>query len=434
MAQVPEDDRLARLEQVIARQQEQITRQQEHMARLEASLAQIAPAPAATEPSATEPAEAELVAPARGERQRDRVAHGGTSSRRTLLKLGGAAAVGVAAAAAGASDLAHPGTARATGVPWQTGVVNSDNQTFVEPSNGSFPDPTLLAVRVGTTTPYQGLSVANSAAIAAYETTGSAVGVYASSAGSKGVVAVTDVGIGVEGSAASTGIGVSGVSDSGTGVFGNATAGGPGVRGSSISGYGGSFGGGKAPLFLEPSVSAGAPSTPSDHSGELYLDSNNVLWLCTAPGVPSHGIPGSWVRLASVPNGITGGTIAYLSTPVRLLDARNGASSGLVNRGPLGGNEVYTFGVAGLGGSGIPSSAQGLIANVTILGPSAVGNLSLFPAGGAIPTVASMTFGSPGLFLANGVNVAIGSGGAINIQNQSNGTTPLVLDAVAFVC
>jgi hypothetical protein len=132
-----------------------------------------------------------------------------------------------------------------------------------------------------------------------------------------------------------------------------------------------------------------------------------------------------------VPNGTVGGTIQYLSTPIRLLDARTSASSGLVNRGALAGNEVYPFAVAGLGG--IPGNAQGLIGNVTVLGPSSAGNLSLFPAGGAVPTVASMTFGTSGLFLANGVNVAIGSGGAINIQNQSSGTTPLVLDAVAYV-
>jgi hypothetical protein len=139
------------------------------------------------------------------------------------------------------------------------------------------------------------------------------------------------------------------------------------------------------------------------------------------------------VRLTGVSSGATGGAITYLSTPVRLLDARSTPGAALVTRGPLAGNEVYTFTVAGLGGSGIPNGANGLIGNVTVLGPSGAGNLSLFPAGGAVPTVASMTFGQPGLFLANGVNVAIGSGGAINVQNQSNGTTPLVLDAVAYV-
>jgi hypothetical protein len=140
------------------------------------------------------------------------------------------------------------------------------------------------------------------------------------------------------------------------------------------------------------------------------------------------------MRVAGPQAGVSGGAITYLSTPIRLLDARDsGGGSGLVNRGALAGNEVYTFAIAGLGGSGIPSNAQGLIGNCTVLGPSDVGNLSLFPAGGSVPTVASMTFGTPGLFLANGINVAFGTGGGINIQNQSNGTTPLVLDAVAYV-
>jgi hypothetical protein len=380
--------------------------------------------------------------------------------------------------AAGASDLAHPGTARATGIPWQTGVVNSDNETFVEPSNGSFPDPTLLTVRVGISAPFQGLSsTANQAAMAAYDTTGNYVyGLYATSSSgtavfgaSGGIVAIkgsndsgtavwglSNSGSGVEGDSA-TGTGVYGSSSSHSGVSGSSTSG-VGVVGSSISnagvngfsntgrgmvgqsnsnhgvegqsgfGLGGYFHGGLAPLRLGLGGAPGAPGSGDHSTGDIYLDSLATVWVCIGPGTP-----GTWVRLLSVPNGTPGGTIQYLSTPVRLLDARTGASSGLVNRGALAGNEIYTFAVAGLGSSGIPSNAQGLIANVTVLGPSGIGNLSLYPTGGAIPTVASMTFGSPGLFLANGVNVGIGSGGAINLQNQSGGITPLVLDAVAYV-
>jgi hypothetical protein len=87
-------------------------------------------------------------------------------------------------------------------------------------------------------------------------------------------------------------------------------------------------------------------------------------------------------------------------------------------------------------GSGIPSGAQGLICNVTVLGPGGNGNLSLFPAGAPVPTTASMTF-LAGAFLANGVNTALGSGGGntgkVAIQNQSGANTPLVLDAIAYV-
>jgi hypothetical protein len=223
------------------------------------------------------------------------------------------------------------------------------------------------------------------------------------------------------------GIGVNGTSLNGFGVRGSSSNN-YGVMGVSATSYGGYFRGGLAQIYLKPADSAGPPATGTHYFGEFFVDVNAVVWYCNGDGVP-----GTWVRLTGVSSTAAGGAISYLSTPVRLLDARSSASSGLVNRGALAGNEIYTFAVAGLGGSGIPASAQGLIGNVTILGPSSAGNLSLFPAGGAVPTVASMTFGQPGLFLANGVNVAIGSGGAINIQNQSSGTTPLVLDAVAYV-
>jgi hypothetical protein len=340
-------------------------------------------------------------------------------SRRALLKLGGAAAAaGVAVVAAGASELGHASTAQA----------HADTIGF-----------------------YQAITGAGNTAIKGDGGQG-AHGVEGTTDFSFGVSGISLTGHAVHGESLQGGIGVIGISQSGSGIgtFGQGAQ--YGVRGeglngvhgsglgvgvtgegdvfggyfSSSTGYGGYFTGGRAPLYLPPSSAAGAPSANPHSIGELYLDHLATVWICIADGTP-----GTWVRLTGVQSGAHGGAITYLSTPVRLLDARSSASSGLVNRGPLTGNEIFTFGVAGLGG--IPGNAQGLIGNVTILGPSGTGNLSLFPAGGAIPTVASMTFGSPGLFLANGVNVAIGAGGAINLQNQSSGTTPLVLDAVAYV-
>jgi hypothetical protein len=327
--------------------------------------------------------------------------------------------------AAGTTELAHPDVARANGVPWQTGVVTEDNMTLVlgTDSMGHFPDPVMLTVATGQNAPWAplgplGVVQVPHAAIAAYDASG-----YVSPGGQTGhqaLYATSQYGVGLYG-ASSTSNGVSGHSDNGTGVYGNGHD--HGVVGNSDAGAGGAFSGGRVPLYLQSAGSPGAP-LPSGHvAGDIYVDSIGHLFVFTIGGV--------WLRLPGVPNGTAGGAISYLSTPIRLLDARNGASSGFVNRGPLAGNEVYTFVVDGLGG--IPAGAQGLIGNCTVLGPSDVGNLSLFPAGGSVPTVASMTFGTAGLFLANGVNVAIGAGGAINIQNQSNGTTPLVLDAVAFV-
>jgi hypothetical protein len=391
-----------------------IQTQQAELARLHTAVAQHAVLPTSATSEATGATSEDLAPP-----ERPIPGRATRPSRRALLKLGGAAAAaGVAVVAAGASELGHASTAQA----------HADTFGF-----------------------YQAISGAGNTAIRGDGGQG-AHGVEGTTDYSYGVSGISLTGHAVHGESLQGGIGVIGISqsDSGIGTFGQGAQ--YGVRGESesigVSGvgrigiqgtggnfgvygqgnYGGVFTGHLAALVLGPASVPGAPNSEVHLAGELYVDSAGALWYCT-----STGIAGTWVRLSGALNGFAGGAISYLSTPIRLLDARTSASSGLVNRGALAGNEVYTFGVAGLGGSGIPATAQGLIGNVTILGPSGTGNLSLFPAGGAVPTVASMTFGTAGLFLANGVNVAISSGGAINIQNQSSGTTPLVLDAVAFV-
>jgi hypothetical protein len=458
----------------LAAVQAQLAALESRIAQQEAELTALRAGPV-LELATPEPASARAAATT----QRGRKGAGARSSRRALLQLGGAAAAaGVAAVTLGPRQEAQ--AARDTVTTWTTSVFSADAETAVLSSAGYGP-PDVLQVRMGLGTVYQALiSTPHVAALAAYDATGNSIGIgaYASSANGIAVYGNTDTGTAVRATSAGgiaveatngsdapavvatspygagvaatstdaegvtgtstnswgvygssqKGDGVYGLSLSGTGVFGV----GPqhGVVGNSGAGAGGSFSGGRVPLYLQPAGSPGVPPPAAGPyaQGDIYVDSVSTVWVCTASGPL-----GTWVRLASVPNGTLGGTIQYLSTPVRLLDARTSSSSGLVNRGPLSGNETYAFTVAGLGGSGIPSTAQGLIANMTVLGPSGAGNLSLFPAPGPGPSVASMTFGTPGLFLANGVNVGIGTAGQIEIQNQSSGTTPLVLDAVAFV-
>ena len=80
------------------------------------------------------------------------------------------------------------------------------------------------------------------------------------------------------------------------GVFGRAdSTGGAGVAGASENGYGGRFGGGQAPLRLEPSNSAGAPTTGDRLSGEFYVDSLGDLYFCKTGG---NGTAAKWVKLA----------------------------------------------------------------------------------------------------------------------------------------
>jgi hypothetical protein len=402
--------RIAELERLVGGQREQLAQQQQVIAAQGQRLAALdanSPAPADAHPTDAAPRRESGGEPSR-------------RSRRTVLKLGGIAAAASAAALTGAAatELARPGVAHAAGgVTWATGTVNADILTHVVPVNNlSFPDPALLDVTVGSnsTAPAHPVTSANSAAIAAYDVT--------PTIGQSGLYATSINGTGVRGQGDNQ-FGVSGISSSGTGLNGVSNTG-FAVQGNSANGIAAHFMGGTAQLLLEPATTAGAPTSGTHTKGEIFLDANAAVWVCVASGPP-----GTWVGLAT--SATLHGAINYLSSPTRLLDARSGSSSGLVNRGPLGPLETFLFTVTGL--AGIPGTAKGLIANVTVLGPTASGNLSLFPGGTPGPTVASMTFGQPGLFLANGVNVAIGGVGTINIQNQSSGTTPLVLDAVAYV-
>ena len=87
-------------------------------------------------------------------------------------------------------------------------------------------------------------------------------------------------------------IGVMGMTDqNGYGVYGISSQG-SGVYGASVSAYGGEFSGGAAQLRLVPSVTAGPPSGSSHLTGELYLDSNGDLYLCT-----SGGVNAKWAKL-----------------------------------------------------------------------------------------------------------------------------------------
>lgn len=85
--------------------------------------------------------------------------------------------------------------------------------------------------------------------------------------------------------------GVEGKASSGSGVYGQSTSG-TGVRGYSLNGYGGSFRGGSAQLKLQTGSTRGEPTTGPHQKGEIYMDSNATLFVCT-----QTGIPGKWRRV-----------------------------------------------------------------------------------------------------------------------------------------
>jgi hypothetical protein len=67
-----------------------------------------------------------------------------------------------------------------------------------------------------------------------------------------------------------------------------------GVRGTSThsAGYAGQFQGGKAQLRIVPSGAVGRPTTGTHSKGELYVDKNASIWICTIGGTP-----GTWKKV-----------------------------------------------------------------------------------------------------------------------------------------
>jgi hypothetical protein len=248
-------------------------------------------------------------------------------------------------------------------------------------------------------------------------------------AGVTGLNRSSDGGSGVTGgSDGPSGVGVFGLSQKGAGVVGFAGSfstqppGGPfGVvgTGTGATALGGLFQGDRAPLRLVPSADAGAPSLGAHQRGELVVDSNGTLWLCTA-----DGSPGTWVALNS-PKPV----LQTLPTPERFVDTRANVG-GL--QGPVEGGTAHTFVMTGRNGQSgnpalrVPDNALSLVGNLTVVGAPGVplgSYVTIWP-GGPIPTVSNINFGPSSVTgaVANSFVVAltnVAGHGQLNVFNQS---------------
>jgi N-acetylneuraminic acid mutarotase len=115
-------------------------------------------------------------------------------------------------------------------------------------------------------------------------------------------------------------------------------------------------------------------------------------------------------------------------TPCRVIDTRSGSgfASGYGQPSIAGGGTQRTFVISGQ--CGIPSDAKAVSFNFAVFLPSTIGDLRVFPAGGATPLVSTLNWG-PGIFaLANAAVVPLGSGGAITAQIDGTGTVDIFAD------
>jgi hypothetical protein len=142
--------------------------------------------------------------------------------------------------------------------------------------------------------------------------------------------------------------------------------------------------------------------------------------------LPDNTAAGSEVVPLSV-NSDLGVIGTYYPLPqARLLDTRNGTGARV---GPLGPQGTLHLQVAGRGG--VPATGvSAVVLNVTVTGPTAASHLTVYPTGVTRPTASSLNFAA-GWTGANSVTVSLGTGGQVDIFNNS-GSTHVIADVVGF--
>jgi hypothetical protein len=121
--------------------------------------------------------------------------------------------------------------------------------------------------------------------------------------------------------------------------------------------------------------------------------------------------------------------LSLLPRPRRLVDTQPG--SGYQGAGqPLRGlTDPRCYQVAGQ--VGVPADAVGVIANVTAVGFSVNGWITLFAAGDAIPDTSNLNFDTDQYAVANMAMVRLGSGGGLCAVGQPG--THLILDVIGYL-
>ncbi|MGO8947740.1 MAG: hypothetical protein ACLQUY_08770 [Ktedonobacterales bacterium] len=385
------------LQQQVTQQQAAVVAQQQTMAQQQAALAALQ---AQVEEASTLPTRVAAATEVPGTQQ----GRAKTSRRRLFTAAGAAAAAATAATViVGSGDVAHA----ATGSNWVLGVSNNANS------------PTILT-NTGGSSPSVLLNVDNSAV-------SGGDGIHGTGGpGGSGVY-----GVGPE-------YGVFGTSYVGAGVYGLSAHGGIGVLGQAVNvtargiqsgGQGGQFIGQQAALNLSSmATSPGVPAGSGHDTGDIYVDSNTTLWVCTAGGTP-----GTFVRLTSVLSTATGGAITYLSQPIRLLDTRVGATDALNTPGaPYTAGSTNPLTVAGVTYNGVtvPNPIAGCMGQITATNETGSGYIALVPHGLGFTGTDNLPF-SAGETVAIWFNSALASGVLDIIVGGAS--TDVILDLFAVV-
>ncbi len=158
-----------------------------------------------------------------------------------------------------------------------------------------------------------------------------------------------------------------------------------------------------------PARSATFPSLTNGTAYSFTVTSSNGSGLSAASGA-----------VAATP-AAAAGTYVPLTAPQRLLDTRRSS--------PVSAGATLDLQVAGL--AGVPATGVSSVAvNLTAVGSSAAGYLTVYPSGQARPATSSLNF-ERGVDTANMVVAKLGANGKISIFNAS-GSTDVLVDVVGY--
>jgi len=215
----------------------------------------------------------------------------------------------------------------------------------------------------------------------------------------------------------------------GNAIVGQANGSADGVFGASSTGFAGAFQSSATgistgtQLWLSPGSAVGHPTGGEHDAGELWLDSNAVLWLCVAIGTP-----GTWVNLS------TGSNFVPLAAPIRCYDSRPGDQPTDVTKGPLSNGQSRTVDLTH-NSTGIPTTAAAVLTNLTIVNTVGEGFLAMFSAGVTWPGNSSINWFGANQILANNATSAFQvSGQAANVAVLCGGvgTTDFLVDVLGY--
>jgi hypothetical protein len=155
--------------------------------------------------------------------------------------------------------------------------------------------------------------------------------------------------------------------------------------------------------------------------GTLYVDGAGDWWVATVtdPSDPA------WRKLAGPQSA---GQLHLLDAPVRVYDSRPGLAPETVGpKAPTDANVQRTIDTR-QNSSGVPTTANAVLINLTIAGPQGGGYASVWPSG-PFPGTSNINF-TPGQNIAT--SAVVGCGPGASIQVMSNTITDFLIDVSGY--